>query len=221
MPFLLARCWSVNVMGLLLSFPKPYLKFYTRSHYWMSITKYLHAPKLLPKEWKSLAQNQQSWSNRLRTKPLHTWSDKHQIDSRYFSLEAHLLSTLKLFNFGPDNQRWIEVIYHNVSSCVLNNKSHFTFISIPSRLQVRMPHIGFFCNWYWAFHKCFEKEWHQRHFCWQKANKSHPIRWWYNSVCYRPSVASSPEINKSKIKWPQATIQVLGIFFLYNSDTTI
>ena len=33
----------------------------------------------------------------------------------------YLLSTLRLFNFGPDIQRWIEVIYHNVSSCVLNN----------------------------------------------------------------------------------------------------
>ena len=33
----------------------------------------------------------------------------------------YLLSALKLFNFGSDIQRWIEVIYHNVSSCVLNN----------------------------------------------------------------------------------------------------
>ena len=33
----------------------------------------------------------------------------------------YLLSTLRLFNFGLDIQIWIEVIYHNVSSCVLNN----------------------------------------------------------------------------------------------------
>ena len=39
----------------------------------------------------------------------------------------YLLSALRPFNFGPDIQRWIEVIYHNVSSCVLNNghTSHF------------------------------------------------------------------------------------------------
>ena len=33
----------------------------------------------------------------------------------------YLLSALRLFNFGPDIQRWVKVIYHNVSSCVLNN----------------------------------------------------------------------------------------------------
>ena len=33
----------------------------------------------------------------------------------------YLLSALKIFNFGLDILRWIEVIYHNVSSCVLNN----------------------------------------------------------------------------------------------------
>jgi len=28
---------------------------------------------------------------------------------------------LKLFNFGPDIQKWIKILYNNVSSCVLNN----------------------------------------------------------------------------------------------------
>ena len=34
---------------------------------------------------------------------------------------SYILSVLKLFKFGRDIQNWIRVIYHNTSSCVLNN----------------------------------------------------------------------------------------------------
>ena len=53
----------------------------------------------------------------------------------------YLLSALKIFNFGTDILRWIEVIYHNVSSCVLNNGHASPFFSIASRRQARMPTV--------------------------------------------------------------------------------
>ena len=53
----------------------------------------------------------------------------------------YLLSALKIFNFGPDILRWIEVIYHNVFSCVLNNGHASPFFSIASRRQARMPTV--------------------------------------------------------------------------------
>ena len=49
----------------------------------------------------------------------------------------YLLSALKLFNFGPDIQRWIEVIYHNVSSCVLNNGHASPFLNFQLHRGVR------------------------------------------------------------------------------------
>ena len=52
---------------------------------------------------------------------------------------SFILSALKLFNFGSDIQNWIKVIYHNVSSCVLNNGHASSFLQLHR--GVRMPLI--------------------------------------------------------------------------------
>ena len=54
----------------------------------------------------------------------------------------YLLSALKLFNFGPDIQRWIEVIYHNVSSCVLNNGHASPFFQLHRGVRQGCPLSG-------------------------------------------------------------------------------
>ena len=54
----------------------------------------------------------------------------------------YLLSTLGLFNFGPDIQRWIEVIYHNVSSCVLNNGHASPFLQLHRGVRQGYPLSG-------------------------------------------------------------------------------
>ena len=54
----------------------------------------------------------------------------------------YLFSTLRLFNFGPDIQRWIEVIYHNVSSCVLNNGHASPFFQLHRGVRQGCPLSG-------------------------------------------------------------------------------
>ena len=54
----------------------------------------------------------------------------------------YLLSTLRLFNFGLDIQRWIEVIYHNVSSCVLNNGHASPFFQLHRGVRQGCPLSG-------------------------------------------------------------------------------
>ena len=54
----------------------------------------------------------------------------------------YLLSAHKLFNFGPDIQRWIEVIYHNVSSCVLNNGHASPFFQLHRGVRQGCPLSG-------------------------------------------------------------------------------
>ena len=54
----------------------------------------------------------------------------------------YLLSALRLFNFGPDIQRWIEVIYHNASSCVLNNGHASPFFQLHRGLRQGCPLSG-------------------------------------------------------------------------------
>ena len=53
-----------------------------------------------------------------------------------------LLSTLRLFNFGTDIQRWIEVICHNVSSCVLNNGHASPFFQLHRGVRQGCPLSG-------------------------------------------------------------------------------
>ena len=54
----------------------------------------------------------------------------------------YLLSALRLFNFGPDIQKWIEVIYHNVSSCVLNNGHASPFFQLHRGVRQGCPLSG-------------------------------------------------------------------------------
>ncbi|KAL9989297.1 hypothetical protein ACROYT_G003831 [Oculina patagonica] len=54
----------------------------------------------------------------------------------------YLLSALKMFNFGPDIQRWIEVIYQNVSSCVLNNGHASPFFQLHRGVRQGCPLSG-------------------------------------------------------------------------------
>ena len=54
----------------------------------------------------------------------------------------YLLSALKIFNFGPDILRWIEVIYHNVSSCVLNNGHASPFFQLHRGVRQECPLSG-------------------------------------------------------------------------------
>ena len=54
----------------------------------------------------------------------------------------YVLSALKLFNFGPDIQRRIEVIYHNVSSCVLNNGHASPFFQLHRGVRQGCPLSG-------------------------------------------------------------------------------
>ena len=54
----------------------------------------------------------------------------------------YLLSALKLFNFGSDIQRWIEVIYHNVSSCILNNGHASPFFQLHRGVRQGCPLSG-------------------------------------------------------------------------------
>ena len=54
----------------------------------------------------------------------------------------YLLSALKLFNFGSDIQRWIEAIYHNVSSCVLNNGHASPFFQLHRGVRQGCPLSG-------------------------------------------------------------------------------
>ena len=58
----------------------------------------------------------------------------------------YLLSTLRLFNFGPDLQRWIEVIYHVVSSCVLNNGHASPFFQLHRGVRQGCPLSGLLCR---------------------------------------------------------------------------
>ena len=54
----------------------------------------------------------------------------------------YLLSTLRIFNFGSDIQRWIEVIYHNASSCVLNNGHASPFFQLHRGVRQGCPLSG-------------------------------------------------------------------------------
>ena len=54
----------------------------------------------------------------------------------------YLLSALRLFNFGPDIQRWIEAIYHNASSCVLNNDHASPFFQLHRGIRQGCPLSG-------------------------------------------------------------------------------
>ena len=51
----------------------------------------------------------------------------------------YLLSALRLFNFGPDIQRWIEVIYHNAPNCVLNNGHASPFFQLHRGVRQGCP----------------------------------------------------------------------------------
>ena len=115
--------------------------------------------KIIAKRMASLTQNYQSQPNRLckrlfyRQELIRLIQDvmflKKHANTPGIAIVLHfrkafetiewnyLLSTLKLFNSRPDIQRWIEVIYHKVSSCILNNGHASTF-----------PTPSSFCNWY-------------------------------------------------------------------------
>ena len=54
----------------------------------------------------------------------------------------YVLSAIRLFNFGPDIQKWIEVIYHNVSSCVLNNGHASPFFQLHRGVRQGCPLSG-------------------------------------------------------------------------------
>ena len=55
---------------------------------------------------------------------------------------SYLSSAIKAFNFGPDIQRWIEVIYHDVSSCVLNNGHASSFFQLHRGVRQGCPLSG-------------------------------------------------------------------------------
>ena len=51
----------------------------------------------------------------------------------------YLFTTLKAFNFGPKFRKWIEILYNNPTSCVINN-GHFTkFFSISRGIRQGCP----------------------------------------------------------------------------------
>ena len=54
----------------------------------------------------------------------------------------YLLSALRRFNSGPDIQRRIDVIYHNVSSCVLNNGHASPFFQLHRGVRQGCPLSG-------------------------------------------------------------------------------
>ena len=49
---------------------------------------------------------------------------------------------LKLFNFGPDIQNWIKILYNNVSSCVLNNGFASEFFHLERGVRQSCPLSG-------------------------------------------------------------------------------
>ena len=48
-------------------------------------------------------------------------------------------SSLKKFNFGPDIQNWVKILYNNVSSCVLNNGFALEFFSVERGIRQGCP----------------------------------------------------------------------------------
>ena len=51
-------------------------------------------------------------------------------------------SCLKKFNFGPDIQNWVKILYNNVSSCVLNNGFASEFFSVERGVRQGCPLSG-------------------------------------------------------------------------------
>ena len=54
----------------------------------------------------------------------------------------YINSALKLFNFGPDLLNWFAILYHQVSSCVLNNGHASEFFPLQRGVRQGCPLSG-------------------------------------------------------------------------------
>ena len=50
-----------------------------------------------------------------------------------------LFSCLKVFNFGPDFIRWVEIFYKNIQSCVINNGFASDFFALERGVRQGIP----------------------------------------------------------------------------------
>ena len=50
----------------------------------------------------------------------------------------HLKTALQMFNFGPDMLNWFQIIYNQVSSCVLHNRTCVRIVSSRKRSEARL-----------------------------------------------------------------------------------
>ena len=57
---------------------------------------------------------------------------------------AHLKTALHMFNFDPDMLSWFQIIYNQVSSCVLRNGHASEFFLLGRRLGKVAPCQAFF-----------------------------------------------------------------------------
>ena len=51
-------------------------------------------------------------------------------------------SCLKVFNFGPDIQNWVKILYNNVSSCIVNNGFASEFFPLERGVRQGCPLSG-------------------------------------------------------------------------------
>ena len=51
-------------------------------------------------------------------------------------------SCLKAFNFGPDIQNWVKILYNNVSSCIVNNGFASEFFPLERGVRQGCPLSG-------------------------------------------------------------------------------
>ena len=52
---------------------------------------------------------------------------------------SHIKNALNYYNFGPMIIQWIQVIYNNISSCVVNNGWISTFFNITRGVRQGCP----------------------------------------------------------------------------------
>ena len=48
-------------------------------------------------------------------------------------------SCLEVFNFGPDIQKWVKILYSNVSSCIVNNRFMSEFFPLERGVRQGCP----------------------------------------------------------------------------------